>query len=81
MIQDISRRAAVLMAGALLAAALPALASAQQGDAPSMPLYTAAQAEAGKVVFESICAKCHQPDLKGKDDAPPLSGKYFADVI
>jgi mono/diheme cytochrome c family protein len=57
---------------------LPRATPAQQAGPESTALYTPAQAEAGKVVFESICAKCHQVTLAGKGDAPPLSGKYFA---
>lgn len=41
-------------------------------------LFTAEQAEAGKKVFEASCVSCHLADLTGKDDAPPLSGPYFA---
>jgi cytochrome c len=57
-------------------AALPARASAQA--APSAPLYTAAQAEEGKKVFDASCAVCHGDDLAGKADAPPIAGEYFA---
>jgi mono/diheme cytochrome c family protein len=60
--------------GALLAA-LPVRASAQAAPAA---LYSAAQAEEGKQVFEASCARCHNADLSGKDDAPPIAGAYFA---
>jgi len=67
----------VLVAGLplFLIASIPAGLSAQDGTAA--PLYSAEQAEAGKAVFERVCAKCHQPDMTGKDDAPPLAGPYF----
>jgi cytochrome c len=78
MIRHRTSRAASLAAALLAAVALPGAAHAQQGAPDSTALYTAAQAEAGKTVFESTCAKCHQVTLTGKDDAPPLSGKYFA---
>jgi len=57
----------------LASAVLPGKASAQ-----TPPLYSAVQAEEGKQVFEASCARCHNADLAGKDDAPPLVGPYFA---
>jgi mono/diheme cytochrome c family protein len=62
--------AALMVAWALS----PGLVSAQAPKA----LYTAAQAEAGKGVYEASCSRCHDPDLSGKGDAPPLAGSYFA---
>lgn len=62
---------------AVLAALLPP-PSVHAQAAPAAAGYTGAQAEAGKTVFERACTKCHQADLAGKDDAPPLAGPYFA---
>ena len=64
-----------LFLGAAAVAVMPAAGSAQQAPAPQ---YTAAQAETGQEVFEETCAACHKPDLTGGDQAPPLSGAYFA---
>jgi mono/diheme cytochrome c family protein len=64
--------AAMMVAWALC----PGFVSAQAAKAT--PLYTAAQAEAGKQVYEASCSRCHDPDLSGKGDAPALVGPYFA---
>ena len=39
--------------------------------------YTAAQASAGRAEYQSNCASCHLPDLKGSNEAPPLAGGNF----
>jgi mono/diheme cytochrome c family protein len=41
--------------------------------------YTAAQAEAGKAVYDRTCAICHGPAFKGAS-APAVSGKDFLSV-
>jgi alcohol dehydrogenase (cytochrome c) len=71
------RSPAILRLAGLLAlgAALPASAA---GQAPPPSLYSQAQAEQGKAVFDASCARCHGTDLQGKDDAPPVAGPYFA---
>ena len=61
--------------GTVAVAGMPASASSQQVPSPQ---YTTAQADAGKDVFRQSCAFCHEPDLAGGDQAPPLSGEYFA---
>lgn len=60
------------------AAVVLVLADPLSAQTDPAPLYTAAQAEAGEKAFEASCARCHNPDLRGKDDAPPLVGLYFA---
>ena len=45
----------------------------QQQAAP----FTAAQATAGAAAYQTNCASCHQPDLKGQGTAPPLTGGEF----
>lgn len=39
--------------------------------------FTAAQAAAGKVVYEANCAACHQRNLSGAGEAPPVAGTGF----
>ena len=39
--------------------------------------YTAAQAAAGRDVYQANCAACHGPDLGGRNDAPQLAGPQF----
>ncbi len=55
-----------------------AIASGQQ-PARSGP-FTAAQADAGRVTYQSKCASCHLPDLKGSNEAPPLAGGNFVNA-
>ena len=50
-------------------------ASAQ--TAAEAPVFTAAQAAAGKTAFQAHCASCHAGDLGGRDDAPALKGEAF----
>ena len=45
----------------------------QQQDAP----FTAAQAAAGAAAYQTNCATCHQPDMKGSGTAPALAGSEF----
>src|SRR5688572_14051452 len=72
-------RRPVPSAGSLLAALLLAFAVLPgEASAQTTPLYSAVQAEQGKRVYENACARCHDPDLSGKGDAPALAGPYFA---
>jgi alcohol dehydrogenase (cytochrome c) len=43
----------------------------------SLALYTAAQADAGRVAYLSHCASCHLPGLAGSNEAPELAGSNF----
>jgi alcohol dehydrogenase (cytochrome c) len=52
-----------------------AMAAAQQ-PASGGP-YTAEQAEAGRAAYQTSCASCHLPDLRGSNEAPPLTGVNF----
>lgn len=63
-----------LALAATVCAAFGGVAGQEAHPAP----YTAAQAEAGRETYQAICAACHMPDLVGSDDAPPLTGAYFA---
>ena len=61
-----------VLATALLAAAVPAF-----GQPAGAGVYTADQAAAGRAVYERECAACHQPNLQGSFEAPPLAGESF----
>ena len=62
-------------AGVLGLVALVSVPSAQTPTA--VPIYTAAQATAGRVAYDANCASCHLPDLAGRNEAPPLRGANF----
>ena len=57
--------------------ALAALGPAAAAGQPPAGGYTAAQADAGRAVYERACAECHQPNLQGSFEAPPLAGESF----
>jgi mono/diheme cytochrome c family protein len=40
-------------------------------------VYTAAQADHGRQLFDDNCAKCHQSTLEGMDEIPALKGTHF----
>jgi PQQ-dependent dehydrogenase (methanol/ethanol family) len=61
----------------LLLAAVAALATTLVAQQPSATVFTALQAGSGRVVYDARCASCHQPDLRGSGEAPPLSGTGF----
>ena len=63
----------MLVAAAVVTGSL-ALVAGQQAPATT---YTAAQAAAGRAVYQTQCASCHLPDLKGSGDAAPLAGSEF----
>ncbi|HEX5278602.1 MAG TPA: PQQ-binding-like beta-propeller repeat protein, partial [Micropepsaceae bacterium] len=50
-----------------------AMAQTQNNNA----VYTAEQATIGQTTFQTVCAKCHQADLRGGFEAPPLIGVPF----
>jgi len=55
-------------------------ASGAMAQQPATGSFTAAQANAGRAVYAAKCAACHQPDLKGSNEAPPLTGAGFLSV-
>jgi alcohol dehydrogenase (cytochrome c) len=59
-----------------VAVAAAAFAVAVSGQ-PSPPVFTAAQAGAGRALYDASCATCHMPDLSGRNEAPPLAGGTF----
>ena len=48
-----------------------------QGKTTLDGVYSDAQAKRGEAVYTKACAGCHQPDLAGDGQAPPLTGKDF----
>ena len=65
------RRAAAAAAVVMLSAAAASGAQSAEGT------YTAAQAAAGRAVYEQACARCHQSNLQGSFEAPQLAGESF----
>ena len=57
---------------------LGVMAAAQQPS--GSPVYTAAQAAAGRTAYEASCASCHVSDLGGRNEAPQLAGADFMNV-
>ena len=43
----------------------------------AVSVFTARQADAGRIAFETHCASCHMQDLSGNNDAPALAGANF----
>jgi len=66
----------LLVSGAAAAAFGIAIATAQPQPAGN-GVFTADQANIGQVAFQATCAKCHQADLSGGAEAPPLAGPQF----
>jgi len=60
----------------LSAAAGLAVAAAQQAP-PAAGVYTAAQAQAGRAIYDQTCSGCHGADFEGSGDAPSLAGGSF----
>src|SRR5262249_23085599 len=50
------------------------LVAGQQAPAA---VYSAAQAAAGRTVYQASCASCHLADLAGRNEAPQLAGNNF----
>jgi len=61
---------------AVLAATLP-LGFVLAGQQPPAAIYSAAQADAGRTVYQASCASCHMADLAGRNEAPQLAGNNF----
>src|SRR4051812_34068882 len=69
-------KALLLVSGAVAAAFGVAIATAQPQPAAN-GVFTNDQVAIGQTTFQTICAKCHQPDLRGGAEAPPLAGAGF----
>ena len=75
------RMAVAIWAGAAISAAASAVVLSAAGQQTSVnPSFTAEQARAGQLVFQTNCATCHGADLSGGPYAPPLAGRGFVDV-
>ena len=79
--------ALVAAAGGIAVALLAAGAQLQATPEPTIgqppaaaPVFTAAQAAAGRDVYQARCAACHQADLGGSNEAAPLAGPAFINV-
>src|SRR5438105_12810348 len=70
------RRVKQLLLGFGAAAAASGLAIAQNANTAN-GVYTAEQATIGQTTYATVCAKCHQADLRGGFEAPPLVGPQF----
>lgn len=53
------------------------MALAQAASSTRDGVYTAEQADQGKVIYEKQCASCHQDTLEGKGKNAPLIGDAF----
>src|SRR5580704_13135412 len=54
--------------------------SARAQQTPRPDSFTSDQATAGRANYMAMCAPCHMPDLKGSNEALPLSGLGFTSV-
>lgn len=66
----------IVAALVVLASAAPS-AGQTPGGGVSSAVYTAEQAAAGQVAYDRDCAQCHQANLQGSFEAPPLAGDSF----
>jgi PQQ-dependent dehydrogenase (methanol/ethanol family) len=62
---------AAITIGAMFIAAVAA-----QQSMPPAP-FTAEQATSGRAMYQTTCASCHQANLQGAFEAPPLAGANF----
>jgi alcohol dehydrogenase (cytochrome c) len=62
--------------GAIVSSGALAGGAGQTPPSPWKPLFTEAQAAAGKVLYDKTCASCHGGALSG-GTAPPLTGPAF----
>ena len=68
------RRAVAALVGMV---ALGSGASDSVSGRQSTAVYTVEQAEAGRAAYVRECAVCHQANLRGSFEAPPLAGASF----
>src|SRR5437016_3977347 len=64
----------VLFSAAVAVSAVGVVCAQQ---APSAGVYTAAQAQSGRAIYDRNCSACHGLDFEGSGDAPPLAGGTF----
>jgi alcohol dehydrogenase (cytochrome c) len=60
-----------------LAAGVLGLAGVSGRQQVPAAVFSPAQADAGRQVYDTACASCHRPDLGGLNEAPPLAGVNF----
>ncbi len=72
----VRKRRRFVICGAIAALGISIVLAAAQQPARSGP-FTAEQATAGRAIYQSTCAACHLPDMKGTFEAPPLAGANF----
>src|SRR5688572_31189100 len=58
----------------LVTALVPALLNAAVQQPPAAAAFSAPQAAAGQQTYLTACASCHQANLAGGNEAPPLAG-------
>src|SRR5690606_19073436 len=69
-------RVALTVALVALAASI-VLTGAQAPPRSAPAVFTAAEADAGRALYQARCAGCHMPDLTGRNEASPLAGPNF----
>src|SRR5580658_9416314 len=62
---------------AVISMAPPAAVAAQVAPRQPVGVFTAAQADSGRAIYERTCAGCHGVNFEGSGDAPPLAGGTF----
>ena len=74
-------RMRLLAVAAISAAALLGTSTMPQAQGAMRSMwdgvYTSAQADKGKALFDDNCAKCHGGTLEGNDEIPALKGSHF----
>ena len=73
MMTSISTRALSAVASCLVVLGVVVLGQQSPADA----IYTIEQATFGRSAYQANCASCHQADLRGQNEAPPLVGGDF----
>ena len=72
-------RRMIFVTGLGAVAALVSIAAAPAPAPSTMTgIYTIAQAEDGKALYDGACAMCHGPGLHGSFEVPPLTGMFVA---
>ncbi len=69
-----------LAASAALGVAVVGQQPGQQAAPAPVPVFTAAQAAAGRTAYDANCASCHLQDLAGRNEAPQLAGANFVNT-
>ncbi|HML15408.1 MAG TPA: PQQ-binding-like beta-propeller repeat protein [Bryobacteraceae bacterium] len=78
LLTDHSKFRRLLISAALGPAVLAAQQAAQQAPPqPAAAIFTIAQAQAGRGVYDQNCAGCHGANFEGSGDAPALAGGTF----